>query len=239
MRRILSYISLFCTTLFVCFIAFLVVLFLKRKEDLVHGMARFWARVYLLVGGINVTFHGGDHLKEPPYIIMSNHQSALDIMSLLIGLPVPFKFVAKQELFRIPIFGWGLKQAGYVSLDRANPRKALKDMEVAAQKIKEGASLVIFPEGTRSVDGKLLPFKKGAFSLAMKAGVPIVPLGIVGTALLQPEGYDVPIRKGNVTIVAGKPIPVEGKGTGYKDDLAERVRGEIEKLAGIRQVTSE
>jgi 1-acyl-sn-glycerol-3-phosphate acyltransferase len=230
MRRILSYINLFCSTLFLCFIAYLAMPFFGRKEELVHRMARFWARVYLIIGGVNVTFRGGDHLKEPPYIIMSNHQSALDIMSLLIGLPVSFKFVAKQELFRIPVFGWALKRAGYVSLDRENPRKALKDMEVAAQKIKDGASLVIFPEGTRSANGRLLPFKKGAFSLAMKAGVPIIPLGIKGTALLQPEGYNVPIRKGSVTIVAGEPIPVEGKGTGYKDALAEQVRSEIERL---------
>jgi 1-acyl-sn-glycerol-3-phosphate acyltransferase len=230
MRRTLSYLSLFCTTLFLCFIAYLAMPFFDQKEERVHRMARFWALIYLKIAGVKVSFHGRRHVSKPPYILMSNHQSALDIMSLLNGLPVSFKFVAKQELFGIPVFGWALKRAGYVSLDRKNPRQALKDMELAAEKIRNGSSLVIFPEGTRSLDGQLLPFKKGAFSLAMKAGVPIIPLGIKGTALLQPEGYNVPIKKGSVTIIAGEPIEVNGKGTSYKDALAERVRAEIERL---------
>lgn len=230
MRRIFSYLNLFCTTLFLCFIAFLATPFLDRNGEGVRRMARFWAAIYLKIAGVKVSFHGQEHLTRPPYILMSNHQSALDIMSLLNGLPVSFRFVAKQELFRIPVFGWALKRAGYVSLDRKNPRKALKDMEIAAEKIRDGANLVIFPEGTRSVNGRLLPFKKGAFSLAMKAGVPIVPLGIKGTALLQPEGYNVPTKKGAVTIVAGEPIAVDGKGTAYKDALAEQVKVEIERL---------
>jgi 1-acyl-sn-glycerol-3-phosphate acyltransferase len=239
MRRILSYLNLFCTTLFMCFIAFLATPFLDSRGERVHRMARFWAWIYLKIAGVRVSFHGQEYLARPPYILMSNHQSALDIMSLLYVLPVSFKFVAKQELFRIPVFGWALKRAGYISLDRKNPRKALKDMELAAQKIMDGSNLVIFPEGTRSTNGSLLPFKKGAFSLAMKAGVPIVPLGIRGTALLQPEGYNVPTRTGSVTIVAGKPIAVNGKGTSYKDALTEQVKAEIERLAGLRQGANE
>jgi 1-acyl-sn-glycerol-3-phosphate acyltransferase len=230
MRRLCSHLNLYCTTLFLCFLAFLATPFLDRTGEGVHRMARFWAAVYLKIAGVTVAFHGKQRIGQPPYILMSNHQSALDIMSLLHGLPISFRFVAKQELFKIPIFGWALKRAGYISLDRKNPRQALKDMDVAAQRIRDGSSLVIFPEGTRSLDGKLLPFKKGAFSLAMKAGVPIVPVGIRGTAAIQPEGCNVPIKKGSVTIVAGEPIAVGGKGTSYKDALAEQVKSEIERL---------
>lgn len=239
MRRLFSYLNLFCTTLFLCFIALLATPFLDRKGETVHRMARLWAAIYLKIAGVKVSFHGREHVVEPPYILMPNHQSALDIMSLLDALPVSFRFVAKQELFRIPVFGWALKRAGYVSLDRKNPRQALKDMDLAAERIREGLSLIIFPEGTRSIDGNLLPFKKGVFSLAMKAGVPIVPIGIKGTALLQPEGYNVPVKKGAVTITAGEPIAVEGKGSSYKDALAEQVRAKIAKLAGLRQGSSE
>jgi 1-acyl-sn-glycerol-3-phosphate acyltransferase len=230
MRRLFSYVNLICSTFFLCFAAFLIAPFLDRRGERMHRIAQFWAAVYLRIAGVKVTFHGRQHVVQPPYILMSNHQSALDIMSLLNGLPVSFRFVAKQELFKIPLFGWALKRAGYVSLDRNNPRQALKDMDLAAQRIRDGSSLVVFPEGTRSADGKLLPFKKGAFSLAMKAGVPIVPVGIKGTAALQPEGYNVPIRKGDVTIMVGEPIAVNGKGTSYKDALAGQVKGAIEKL---------
>ena len=112
---------------------------------------------------------------------MSNHQSALDISVLLSHLPVPFKFVAKRELFRIPVFGRAIKKAGYINIDRDNPREALKAIEEAVARIRGGTSVLIFPEGTRSRDGNLLPFMKGAFSLATRAGVPVVPLAVIGT----------------------------------------------------------
>jgi 1-acyl-sn-glycerol-3-phosphate acyltransferase len=165
---------------------------------------------------------------------MSNHQSALDIATLLAGLPVPFKFIAKRELFRIPVFGWAIRRAGYISIDRQNPREALKAIEEAVARIKEGANVLIFPEGTRSADGKLLPFMKGAFSLAGRAGVPVVPLAIVGTNALQPRGAAVPKSKGRVVIVVGRPIPPRGKGLSYKAELMEEVRRAIEGLLACR-----
>ena len=163
---------------------------------------------------------------------MCNHQSALDIHSLLVALPFEFKFVAKESLFRIPLFGWAMKRAGHISLDRDNPRKALKSMDEAARKIRGGLNIVIFPEGTRGVGGTLLPFKKGGFALALKAKVPVVPVGIVGTAALQPEGAHVPQRGGHVTIRMGEPIPVSGSGVAYKDEFMREVRARIEELLG-------
>jgi 1-acyl-sn-glycerol-3-phosphate acyltransferase len=135
----------------------------------------------------------------------------------------------------IPFLGWAMKRAGHVSLDRENPRKALKAMDEAAQRIQDGTNILVFPEGTRSVDGNLLPFKKGAFNLAMKACVPIVPVGICGTSMLQPEGSQVPVRGGAVSIHLGEPIPVAGRGVSYKTELANEVRAAITRLVACQK----
>ena len=171
-------------------------------------------------------------MPEPPFLLMSNHQSALDIFALLSGLPVSFKFIAKRELFRIPVFGWAMKRAGYISIDRNNPREALKAIEESARKIKDGTAVLIFPEGHRSRNGRLQPFMKGGFSLASRAGVPVVPLAITGSFAVQPKGSIIspPERKGRVTIRVGKPVVVEGKGLSYKAELMGEVRASIERL---------
>ncbi len=119
--------------------------------------------MYLAVAGIKVRIEGLDRISSPPYVFMCNHQSALDIHALMTQLPFSFKWIAKRQLFAIPLFGWALKKAGYISIDRENPREALKAMEEASRRIREGTNIIIFPEGTRSADGKLLPFKKGGF----------------------------------------------------------------------------
>ncbi len=232
MRRILSFLNLVCATLFLSGVAFAISPFDPEGER-VHRIARLWARSVLWAAGISVSVGGREHIASPPYLFMSNHQSALDISVLLACLP-PFKFVAKRELFRIPVFGRAIKKAGYISIDRENPREALKAIEEAAAKMKGGASVLIFPEGTRSADGKLLPFMKGAFSLASRAGVPVAPLAIVGTNRLQPPGAKVALRKGNVAVHVGKPIPTEGKGLSYKAMLMDEVREAIEELTECR-----
>jgi len=196
----------------------------------IHKIARLWAKIDMGVGGITASITGLARVGQPPYIFMCNHQSALDIHVLLAALPFDFKFIAKRSLFLIPFFGWTLTRAGHISLDRDNPRRALKAMDEASRRIQAGANILVFPEGTRNVDGKLLPFKKGVFSLALKAGVPIVPIGICGTSALQPEGYQVPLQTGNVVINVGEPITIAGKGTSYKDELAQTVRARIEQL---------
>ena len=233
MRRVLSYLNLVCATLFLAGVAFAVAPF-DPKGERVHRIAAVWARTLLWAAGISVSVEGGEHIAAPPYLFMSNHQSALDISVLLSHLPVPFKFVAKRELFRIPIFGRAIKKAGYINIDRDNPREALKAIEEAVARIRGGTSVLIFPEGTRSTDGNLLPFMKGAFSLATRAGVPVVPLAVIGTNALQPPGCAVAARKGRVTVRVGKPIPMEGKGLSYKSGLMEEVRAAIEGLMQCR-----
>ena len=229
MRRVLSFLNLIVTTLVLSIVALCTVPF-DRGGETIHKIARVWAHVYLRIAGVKVSVTGVDRVTTPPYIFMCNHQSALDIHVLLAHLPFSFKFIAKRSLFLIPFFGWAIKRAGYVSLDRENPRKALKAMDEAAQRIQDGTNILVFPEGTRSVDGKLLPFKKGVFSLALKARVPIVPVGICGTSLLQPEGYQVPVQGGLVSIHLGQPILVAGRGVSYKDEIAHTVRAKMEEL---------
>lgn len=205
----------------------------------IHKIARLWANIYMRIGGVRASITGLDRVAQPPYIFMCNHQSALDIHVLLAALPFEFKFIAKRSLFLIPLFGWALTRAGHISLDRDNPRRALKAMDEAARKIQGGTNILLFPEGTRNVDGKLLPFKKGVFSLALKAGVPIVPVGICGTPALQPEGYQVPLHTGDVVINLGEPITITGKGTAYKDELTQTVRAKIEELRQLGKTRAE
>ncbi len=233
MRRVFSYLNLVGSTLLLSGVAFAVAPF-DRCGARVHGIAVIWARTVLRAAGISVSVEGAEHVAAPPYLFMSNHQSALDISVLLSYLPVPFKFVAKRELFRIPVFGRAIKKAGYIDIDRDNPREALKAIEDAVAKIRGGTSVLIFPEGTRSPDGNLLPFMKGAFSLAVRAGVPVVPLAIIGTNPLQPPGCAVATQTGRVTVRVGTPIPMAGKGLSYKSGLMEEVRTAIEGLMQCR-----
>ncbi|HOJ43127.1 MAG TPA: lysophospholipid acyltransferase family protein [Syntrophorhabdaceae bacterium] len=229
MRRILILANLICSTLILSIIA-LIVSFFDKKGECIHGIARFWARIHLFVSGIKVIVEGLEHIPEPPCIFMCNHQSALDIYALLAKMPFSFRWVAKRQLFSIPFFGWAMKKAGYISLDRENPREAIKAIEVAAKRIKDGTNLVIFPEGTRSKDGVLLPFKKGVFSLAVRAGAPVVPASIKGTSILQPKGCLIPLKKGVIYIKIGPYVSVVGDGAKEKTRLMLEVRKRIERL---------
>lgn len=226
--------NLLFTTIFLSVIALIISPF-DRRGNAIHGIARFWAATHIRIGGIKVVTTGLDNITSPPYIFMCNHQSALDIYSLLFSLPLSFRWIAKRQLFLIPLFGWALKRAGHISLDRENPREALKAIDEAARKIREGMNIIIFPEGTRSRDGSLLPFKKGGFSLALRAMVPVVPIGIVGTSALQPKGSFIPGRKGVIYIHIGEPISLEGMGRSAKGEVMRSVRADIERLMRARE----
>ena len=229
MRKALSFLSLVLTTIVLSTAAVFASLF-DEKGDTVRRIARFWASVHLRVCGITVSLTGIDNISKPPYIFMCNHHSALDIYTLLSVLPVSSKWIAKRQLFSIPFFGWAMKSAGYISLDRENPREALKAINDAARKIREGTNILIFPEGTRSKDGVLLPFKKGVFSLVVRAGVPVIPVGIKGTRVLQPKGSFIPKKKGVIYIGIGEPIPVKEDNPSEKAKIMDEVRAAIERL---------
>lgn len=238
MKKIFIFLELVLVTVFLSLLA-LPVSFFDRDGRVLHRMARLWARIHMRACGIEALVKGREHITKPPYILMCNHQSALDIFSLLTALPLQFKWIAKRELFRIPFLGWAMKRAGYISLDRKHPREALRAMEDAAQKIRGGTTIVIFPEGTRSADGSLLPFKKGGFSLAMKAGVPIVPVAISGSRSLQPKGSFIPSGKGVIYIGIGRPIETSRESRSGKADIMMKVREAIEGMLSQQMVTLE
>jgi 1-acyl-sn-glycerol-3-phosphate acyltransferase len=153
---------------------------------------------------------------------MSNHQSNFDIPVLLAYLDTQFRWLAKAELFKIPIFGSSMKRAGYISINRSNRRSAFESLKEAARKIRNGVSVLIFPEGTRSRDGNIRAFKKGGFVLAVDSGVPVVPIVIHGTwSIMSKKG--IRIKPGNVVIEILKPIETSDYTRKTKDDLMGQV----------------
>lgn len=153
-----------------------------RKGTAAHHCGRIWAKVALLANRVRVRLEGLENVRGAgPYIFMSNHQGSYDIFALLGYLPFQFKWLAKKELFSIPILGWAMSAAGYISIDRQGTRETVEAMREAAQKIRDGMSVVIFPEGSRTPDGSIQPFRKGGFTLAIRSQVPIVPISINGS----------------------------------------------------------
>jgi 1-acyl-sn-glycerol-3-phosphate acyltransferase len=216
------------STILFSVIALVVSLFDRTGGRRVHFCATVpWARVILAVSGIKLEVEGIERVDGAiPRIYMSNHQSAFDIFVLLACLPVDFKFIMKEELMKIPIFGFASRRAGYIGIVRDDPRKAAKSMDRAAEKIRNGASVLVFPEGTRSKDGNLQSFKKGGFHLALKSGCDIVPVTIIGTSRIMQKG-SFRIHAGKVKVVVGLPVPVEKYGKKSISELMERVHAEM------------
>lgn len=199
----------------------------SRKGDVAHLLARFWAKSILVVSGVHVRLKGFEHLNSlQSCILMSNHQSNFDIPVLLGRIPIQFRWLAKAELFRIPIFGRGMRGCGYISIDRSNRKSAFLSLKEAARKIREGVSVLVFPEGTRSMDGKIIDFKKGGFVLAVDAGVPIVPIVISGTRTVMPKGRLL-IESRDVVMEILSPIDTSGYTRKTKEDLMQKVRNSI------------
>ena len=189
-----------------------------------HALARFWSLWLLRVARIRLAVTGLDQVPAAgPVIYMGNHQGNFDIGALTLAIPRRFSWVAKEELFRVPIFGSAMRRAGYIPLDRSDGRKALKSMKLAAERIAAGSSVVIFPEGTRTKDGSLLPFKRGAFLLAAKAGVPIVPFTINGSMQINPRNR-LELNPGTISVSFAVPIQAAGV---PESELMGRVREAI------------
>jgi 1-acyl-sn-glycerol-3-phosphate acyltransferase len=193
-------------------------------ENKVHKIASLWARMLLWLTSTRVDVIGRENvLMEKPQIFMSNHQSDFDILIVLAHIPGQFRWIAKKELFKIPIFGKAMRNAGYIEIDRQNHEKALKSLDEAAQKIREGKSVVTFPEGTRSRDGKIRPFKQGMFHLAIQAGVPIVPISIIGANEIM-QKRTLKVKPGRITMIIDRPVDVSGYTLETRGELIERIR---------------
>ena len=211
-------------TIIFCIWAVLLAFFGAKGNTIHSWVAVPWARSILWVCGIRVTAVGRENIEpEIPRIYMTNHQSYFDIFALLARLPVQFKFILKQELMGIPFLGVAMRRAGYIGIVREEPRQAVKSMRAAAEKIRNGASVLIFPEGTRSKDGLLQDFKRGGFNLALRSGCDIVPVTIRNSYKIVPKG-SLKINRGSFDVHFGTPIPVKGYSKKNISGLMDLVR---------------
>jgi 1-acyl-sn-glycerol-3-phosphate acyltransferase len=201
------------------------------SRRLARKFARLWNRHVLRAGGVRVKVTGREKLDASErYVFMSNHQSALDIPIIYTAIGEQISFLAKKELFMIPLFGWGMWAIGHTSIDRQNARKAHASIAKAIDRLnRENVSLVLFPEGTRSKDGKVLDFKTASFSLALQAGVRLVPIAIKGAIdRLPPKSSR--IVPGEVTLEIGDPIGVEELQGKNKAELCAMVHETIKVM---------
>jgi len=190
--------------------------------------ARLWGNIMLPLVGARVGYEGLENFHGlEPCVFVSNHQSNADIWVLAASLPMRTKFVAKHSLFRVPILGWAMRRAGFIPIDRGNRSLAIQSLRVAADRIRSGRSVLLFPEGTRSRDGRLKPFKRGSFHLAVQAGVPLIPVAISGTWELLPPG-PWRVKPGPVTVRFLTPIDTVPYQPDRHGELLDRVRNEIE-----------
>jgi 1-acyl-sn-glycerol-3-phosphate acyltransferase len=160
---------------------------------------------------------------------MANHLSLVDVWAVLVAIPVPLRFIAKKQLGAIPLFGWAMRAGRFIFIDRQNAASARRSIDEAAKRVRSGQSVVMFPEGTRSRDGRLGPFKKGGFHLAISSGVDIVPVAIWGSRELMPRG-SARIYAGEVSIEIDEPIPTSSLSVDDRDALVERVRDRIASM---------
>jgi 1-acyl-sn-glycerol-3-phosphate acyltransferase len=208
-------------------VAVLMMLLNWSRDGEMWLVANVWSQILIKSGGATVEVIGKEHIDpKRPTIYISNHQSALDAPVLFYGLwPVRFRFVSKHTLKYVPVMGWYLLLAGYIFIDRSNHRTALLALDAAGMRIRAGTSVVVFPEGTRSDTGAILPFKKGPFALAVKAGVAICPVTIQGTGSVMPKN-SWSISPGPVKLMIGAPIDPTPYGNN-REALARVVRNAI------------
>ncbi len=197
----------------------------------ISRVARVWSRGVLFFSGVRVVPAFETPLdREGQYVFMANHRSLFDIPALLTTLPGETRFLAKKSLFQIPIFGWALEMGGFVTIDRKDLGTARDSFaDAVAELEKAGVSVLVFPEGTRSQSEDLLSFKRGGFLLALKSGLAIVPVGIAGSAQVQPKKSFV-IRPGVLRVNYGSPLSVRDFGVSRKRELIRAVREQIEQL---------
>jgi 1-acyl-sn-glycerol-3-phosphate acyltransferase len=206
---------------------------LPPRRRWAFAVTRLWSAGLLAASGVRLVVRRSPELNPAAsYVYLANHQSLFDIPALLRAVPGRFRFVAKQSLFRIPVFGWALSAAGFVSVDREDRTAARQSLAAAEERLRSGGSILLFPEGTRSTTNTLLPFKRGGFLLALRTGLPVVPVGIRGTRAVQPRGRH-SIQPGVVEVRCGAPIDVTQFGIRRKRELIAEVRRQLAELAGM------
>lgn len=195
-----------------------------------HKVAVAWARMLLRICLVRVDVIGAQRLdSEQPYVFCSNHFSLIDTPLMFASMPRPFRILARHRLWRIPFLGWHLGRAGHLPVNRENPREAVKNIQAAADKIRSGTTILLFPEGGRQQGNQQRPFKPGAAHIAIRAGVPIVPVAIVGTNRILPRGSS-HLRPGNAQLRIGDPIPTADLPKSGGKELIRRVQDEVNRI---------
>jgi 1-acyl-sn-glycerol-3-phosphate acyltransferase len=229
LRGLLTVLTFVVTTTvlgIVAIVAGLVMRVLTGNRKIVLQVGKLWARLHLAAMGIKPVYEGLEHARgDAPRIFLANHLSTLDIWVLVPALPDSTKFVAKKSIFWIPVLGQAMSIAGFIPIDRGDRARAMRSLADAARRVAAGASVILFPEGTRSRDGKLARFKRGSFHLASQAGVPVVPISISGTGKIVRPGSIV-VQRGTVRVTFSPPVDPKA----FVDDLdvlSDRVREAI------------
>jgi 1-acyl-sn-glycerol-3-phosphate acyltransferase len=209
-------------------IAAIATSFVTRRSNWAHLIGRSWGNLNLWAAGVKVRVTGFENLDpRHSYVFLSNHQGWFDIFTLLGKLRVQFRWLAKEELFKIFILGRAMRAAGYVPIDRSDRKKALESLHRAAEKVQDGTSIVIFPEGTRSPDGVLQEFKKGGFLVAIKSQQSLVPVAISGSYRVLRKRGDWMIQPGVIDVSIDKPISTIGLNIKDNEALMHTVRETI------------
>ncbi len=208
-------------------IATIVAGIIDRSGNRAHQIARLWCRLNCTLNGIKVEIEGLDNIhSDRAQIFVANHQSYFDIFAISGYLPVQLRWLAKSSLFRIPFVGWSMRAAGYIAVDRSNRKKAYQSFLKTTEKITSGYSVVIFPEGTRSQDGTIGPFKKGSHLLALRAKTPMVPITIIGSGAIIKK-RSVVIRPGPVRIIISPAVGTESLTNLNGEEALKKIRNTI------------
>ncbi len=206
---------------------------LKRDDvfRLGHEIPQRWGGALLRWAGVKLHVEGLEYIPDDrARVIVANHESWFDIFALCAALPVQFRFVGKKELASIPIFGPAWVGSGHLAIDRGDRNSAIDTLQEGARRMKEqGLSIIVFPEGTRSADGEVRRFKKGAFMLALEAECPVVPVGIEGSRAIMQKG-SFRIRKGDIHVRIGAPIELDRSDPNYRSDLLTAAQEAVEAL---------
>ncbi len=206
--------------------ALLVLLVTRRRTLPLRMAARCWAPGLLRGSGATLVVRGLERVDwTRPHVLVANHQSMIDICALFRAVPVPLQFLLKQELSRVPFVGAYARAMGMIFVERTSARDARRRMHEAAELVRAGATLCVFPEGTRSRDGEVLPFKSGAFQVALDAGADVVPVAIEGSGKVLSLGGVFRVRPGTITLTFGAPLRTQT--IADRQALAEQARESV------------
>jgi len=205
------------------------------SNNLSHRISSLWGRLMCTLNGIQVDVEGLEHVRRnQAQVFVANHQGFFDIFALSGFLPVQIRWVAKSSLFKIPFVGWAIAASGYIPVVRGDRKKSYQAFVATIEKLKAGNSIVIFPEGTRSEDGTIGPFKKGGLLLSVRSGAPLVPVTLLGTGNIIKKGSGI-IRPGRIQIIISPPIPSQTVAEEKEENVLRTLRDIICKNYESRQ----